>query len=344
MTFAALPTLRTPRLTLRPLKETDTDAIVEGVGNFDVSKWLSVVPYPYLAADADDFIRRQLEGDALVWAICQEEKLIGTVGLQRELGYWLARKAWRKGYGFEAAHAAVSWWFENPEKMTLTSGFFEGNVRSGAVLKSLGFKQTGIEKRDALALAQEVDCHQLELSRADWEESLEFEVRTERLRLRPLFQDDDAFVADLARPEVTRMLFSLPTGIDLDDAGNFIARRTWHGLPNFAAAVEQDGEIVGFVAVAQGHAIELYYALHPDHWGQGLMSEAAQGFLAEIFRRFPINKIVADRFEDNPASGALLEKLGFVETGRVMGTSRGRVEPAPCITYALTRDQLRASL
>lgn len=38
MSYAALPVLRTPRLTLRPLTHLDADAIVDGVGNYDVSK------------------------------------------------------------------------------------------------------------------------------------------------------------------------------------------------------------------------------------------------------------------------------------------------------------------
>jgi hypothetical protein len=38
----------------------------------------------------------------------------------------------------------------------------------------------------------------------------------------------------------------------------------------------------------------------------------------------------------------VLEKCGFEATGRAVGNSLGRLEPAPVITYALTRDKLRA--
>ncbi|MGI9393232.1 MAG: GNAT family N-acetyltransferase, partial [Boseongicola sp.] len=90
MTTAALPTLWTPRLTLRPLELTDADAIVEGVGNYDVSKWLSVVPYPYDRTDADWFLEKTIESRAPIWAIYDDTGLQGLIGLENELGYWLA--------------------------------------------------------------------------------------------------------------------------------------------------------------------------------------------------------------------------------------------------------------
>ena len=43
MTGRALPTLRTPRLTLRPLEPTDAKPIRDAIANWDVVRWLSVV-------------------------------------------------------------------------------------------------------------------------------------------------------------------------------------------------------------------------------------------------------------------------------------------------------------
>ncbi len=337
MTYAALPTLRTPRLTLRPLTPDDADAIAAGVGNFDVSKWLGVVPYPYDRADAEAFIARHIEAGGPVWAVCDASGLVGTVGLVNELGYWLARPVWGKGYGFEAAHAAVNWWFSDPARDTLLSGHFAGNTRSRGVLTALGFEETGMGTRHAKSLSQDVASHEMRLSREEWLARQAIDIRTDRLRLRPLEESDAAFIADLAREEVTRMLFSLKTGLTEDEARAFIHARRWRGVPGFALAIEQGGRAIGYVATGNFSGVELYYALHPDHWGKGVMSEAVQAFLADIFARFPITRVVADRFEDNPASGRVLEKCGFQVTGRDVGHSAGRLEPAPVITYALMR-------
>ena len=330
-------------MTLRPLREDDADAMAHGIGNFDVSKWLGVVPYPYARADAMDYIAKVRDTGDLVWGIQDASGLVGVVSTTHELGYWLARSVWRKGYGFEAAHAALTHWFDDPAKGDLASGHFFGNERSRHVLLSLGFKETSTKTRFAKSLNQEVTAHAMRLTRDAFEARQKFDVRTKRLRLRPMVDADVAWLVNLARPEVTRMLFSLKTDLTEDEARQFIHARRWRGVPGFALTIERDGEGIGYVATGVSDGIELYYALHPDHWGGGIMTEAAQTFLAEVFERFPINRIVADRFEDNPASARVLENCGFVETGRDMGHSAGRLEPAPVITYALTRDNLRVS-
>ncbi|MEM9426354.1 MAG: GNAT family N-acetyltransferase [Pseudomonadota bacterium] len=343
MSYAALPTLRTPRLTLRPLTEDDTDDIVAGVGNFDVSKWLGVVPYPYAATDALAFIDDVTQNAKEVWGIFDRTGLVGTASTDTELGYWIARPAWRKGYGFEAAQAVVKRWFENPENGVMTSGYFHGNDRSKGVLTALGFEETDTRTRHAKSLSQDVTSHEMRLTRSAWRARQVIDIRAERLRLRPMIEGDAPFITDLARPEVTRMLFSLKTGLSEDDARAFIHARRWRGVPGFALMIEQAGQPVGYVATGNSAGVELYYALHPDHWGKGLMSEAVQAFLVDLFARFPINRVVADRFEDNPASVHVLEKCGFVATGRDIGHSSGRLEPAPVITYALIRDNLRTN-
>lgn len=342
MSYAALPTLRTPRLTLRPLEDTDTDAVFDGVANHDVIRWLGRIPYPYDRQDAVAFIRR-VRGDALmIWAVDDAGGFVGVAGIDEELGYWFARPSWGKGYGFEAAHAVLEHWFSDPARGDVESGHYNDNARSRRILRTLGFQRVGERPRFARALSQNVMGTDLVLTRASWEARRHLEIVTPRLVLRPMAARDASFIMDLARPEVTRMLFSLKTGLSRKEADAFIATRLWRGLPGFAMTIEWDGAPVGYVATGVSHGVEIYYALHPDHWGQGVMSEAVSAFIPEVFARFPINRLLADRFEDNPASGRLLEKCGFEVTGRGMGSSAGRLEPAPVITYALTREKLRA--
>ncbi len=340
MTSAALPTLRTPRLTLRPLEMTDADAIVDGVGNYDVSKWLSVVPYPYTRADADWFIEKTLEAQTPVWAICDAKGLQGIVGLDPELGYWLARPAWGRGYGFEAAHAVCAHWFADPDAGDLTSGHFEGNARSGAVLTALGFQITGQATRDARALSQQVVATEMVLTRARWAARQGFTLCTPRLTLRPLATTDADHLTALAVPEVARHTGSFVTGWSKAEAQSYIEARQWRGLPGFMLAVEYQGEFTGVVGCG-GTPPSAMYALHPDHWGHGIATEAMSAFLPEVFDRLPVKRLVADHFEDNPASRRVLHKLGFTETGRDTATSKARLEPAPVITYVVTRETLK---
>ncbi|MXQ07820.1 GNAT family N-acetyltransferase [Alphaproteobacteria bacterium GH1-50] len=340
MSHAALPELRTPRLTLRPLEMTDADAIVEGVGNFDVSKWLAVVPYPYGRADARWFLNRVREERRKVWAICNAHGLIGVGGIEDELGYWLARPAWGKGYGFEAAHAIVAHWFSDPEAGTLLSHVFDGNDRSAAILTALGFRPVERVERDARALSQRVTALRVSLTRADWERRQDFTLYTPRLTIRPLTLDDAPAFKALTVREVARNLGRVKPDMTLDEARADMPRRIWRGYPGFTLAVEQGDRMIGWVGFG-GLPLSVGYALAPDAWGQGLMTEALSAVMPELFMRFPVNRIVADHFEDNPTSGVVLRKLGFDVTGEDVSTSQARLEPCRVITYAVTRDSLK---
>ena len=48
-----------------------------------------------------------------------------------------------------------------------------------------------------------------------------------------------------------------------------------------------------------------------QHWGLGCAFEAMGAFLAYFMRKFDLSEVAADHFDDNPASGAVLRKLGF---------------------------------
>ena len=340
MSHQALPVLRTPRLTLRPLDPKDTDALVEGVGNYDVSRWLSVVPYPYTREDADWFIEKTLTDRSVVWAICDDTGLKGCIGIDPELGYWLARPVWRMGYAFEAAIAVLDYWFGEAGKAELRASFFETNERSGAVLKALGFMITGQGVRDARALSQTVTSLEMVLTRERWEARADFTIYTPRLTLRPWKSGDATELLGLITPGLTRGVSSIPNDWTLADAEAALEARQWRGHLGFILAIEHKGQLIGGVGCG-GQPLSLMYYIAESYWNQGFATEAASAFLPELFKRFPINTLAADHFEDNPASGHVLRKLGFVETGKGLATSKGRLEPAPVITYAVTRDTFR---
>ena len=61
-------------------------------------------------------------------------------------------------------------------------------------------------------------------------------------------------------------------------------------------------------------AVELGYWIARRHWNQGCATEAGRA-LVEIARTLKLPQLDASHFIDNPASGRVLEKLGFVATG-----------------------------
>ena len=56
------------------------------------------------------------------------------------------------------------------------------------------------------------------------------------------------------------------------------------------------------------------YWIGRQHWGKGFATEAGQA-LIDIARTLKLPRLEASHFLDKPASGRVLEKLGFIPTG-----------------------------
>jgi RimJ/RimL family protein N-acetyltransferase len=77
-------------------------------------------------------------------------------------------------------------------------------------------------------------------------------------------------------------------------------------------------------------AVEVGAWIARAHWGRGIASEACAA-LVEIARTLRLQALEASHFIDNPASGRVLEKLGFSATGIVaprLCCARGEQVPA----------------
>jgi RimJ/RimL family protein N-acetyltransferase len=89
-------------------------------------------------------------------------------------------------------------------------------------------------------------------------------------------------------------------------------------MPSFLITERTDGEprIIGSCGLGRrpSGAVELGYWIGRAHWGKGFATEASRA-LIEIARTLKLSRLEASHFLDNPASGRVLEKLGFKPTG-----------------------------
>lgn len=169
--------IRTDRLLLRPLWPEDAPAVADGVGDRAVAWMLARVPHPYTPRDAEVFIGGLQGAPAPVFAVLTHDlpdvPLVGVIGLHRnddghELGYWLARAAWGRGYATEAGRAVLDLAFEGLRLPRVTASHFHDNPASGRVLAKLGFRPVGMAPRYSLARGDHVDSRTVALTRPQW--------------------------------------------------------------------------------------------------------------------------------------------------------------------------------
>ncbi|WP_395542834.1 GNAT family N-acetyltransferase [Neotabrizicola sp. sgz301269] len=162
--------LRTARLELRPLRQEDAPAVIDGVGRLSVSRYLSVVPHPYGPQDFAAFLPNAMPGR--FWAIDDGPGLIGVISLAPGLGFWVAPDRQGRGYVTEAARAVLAAHFADPSAGPVTSGYFEDNRASARVHRKLGFRTTAVAQAFCQAFEQARPVKRQRLTRQGWAASL----------------------------------------------------------------------------------------------------------------------------------------------------------------------------
>ena len=140
-------------------------------------------------------------------------------------------------------------------------------------------------------------------------------ARTENLLLRPGWAEDVPALARALRGDAR----SANAAADaLADAEAFLAEPRDATLPQFLVTLRTDGAplvigTIGLTRRASGR-IEFGCWIEEDKRGCGFAAEAARAVL-DIAATLGLAQVEASHFVDHPASGRLLEKLGFVPTG-----------------------------
>jgi RimJ/RimL family protein N-acetyltransferase len=177
-------------------------------------------------------------------------------------------------------------------------------------------------------------------------------ARTERLFLRPPWPEDlAAYHAAHDHWSVVSNLSTAPWPFTLEEVEQRISRATTAPAHEVNCVIvkrtEAAPELIGSIGCSRWNPrvsyAEIGYSIAPAHWGHGYAVEAAHAVLAIVFAMGHL-VIGAGHWVDNPRSGRVLEKLGFVPTGEIL--------PYPCaarggevlsVEYRLTRDDWRAA-
>lgn len=166
-----MTTIRTQRLILRDATLDDAPRYALGVGEYEVTRFLTPVPYPYTLAMAIDWLRQAPPATperSMLIIDLPDTGVIGCVSLISELGFWIARPYWNRGYVTEAATALLDWHFAGTNAQFVPSSAHHDNAASLAVQRKLGFVETDRQMRFSQALQRNVDHVVTTLSRETW--------------------------------------------------------------------------------------------------------------------------------------------------------------------------------
>ena len=179
-----MKTITTERLLLRPPRREDLPSLAEGIGEWDVARMLGRAPYPYALADAEGWFEKITAGSGT--GLCEifcillkdnaAESVIGVIGIEPkteggppEIGYWIAKPHWNRGYAGEAVAAMLAFGFEVLDLPFIGAAYYIENPASGRVLARAGFKDVAEETRWCEARGAHVDAVRLELTREMFE-------------------------------------------------------------------------------------------------------------------------------------------------------------------------------
>jgi RimJ/RimL family protein N-acetyltransferase len=178
------PTLTTARLRLRPVADTDADALFALHRDARVLRYWDSPPWTD-PARAKRFIRasRQLADDAagvrLVVERAHGAAFVGWCSLSRwnpdyrsaAIGYCYGEAAWGRGYATEAARALLTWAFATLDLNRVQAETDTRNLASARVLEKLGFVREGTLREDCVVDGDVSDSWVYGLLRREWEPS-----------------------------------------------------------------------------------------------------------------------------------------------------------------------------
>ena len=150
-------------------------------------------------------------------------------------------------------------------------------------------------------------------------------LETDRIILRPwLDSDADTLFKYASDPEVGPRA-GWPPHKSVEESLQII-RTVFNNDQTWAIVLKETGEAIGCmgyytygesnISIGENDAESGYWVARP-YWNQGICTEALQLLIDYCFNVKGFHTLWSDFFVDNPASGRVMEKCGFRDTGKI---------------------------
>lgn len=291
-------------------------------------------PFPLEAAEAliADVMTQPEPGNDRWWMLTVERLDDGAVigdlalhltweGRSAEIGYTFAKDAWGHGYASEAAGALVDHLWARPELTRVSAQMHPDNHRSARVVENLGFEYEGRTKLSYWVGDENTDDLIYGMSRAGWEA---WQARPthapNEVALVEVTPDNHHRVLRLATHESQRRFVS-PNVYSFADAQvpeviDGAAVVPWY------RAIEADGELVGFVMLAEitdAHPEPYLWRLMIDrHHQRRRIGDRALDLVLAQCRAWSAPSVLVSWVDGVGSPRPFYERRGFVPTGEIV--------------------------
>lgn len=162
----------------------DLQTLWEYYGDFELRKYMSYGWMPVYYEDQERWYERIVNErwKRITLGIIEKSsgKVIGTIGVRDinwrsgygEIGYWISKEYWGRGYATEALSLMLEYCFEYLNLRKVFAKVFEPNIPSRRVLEKNGFRYIGrFRKHKYVAGEGYVDVLLFELLKDEWKKA-----------------------------------------------------------------------------------------------------------------------------------------------------------------------------
>lgn len=174
--------ITTQRLILnRPEKNDLEEFYIQINSSEDFAKNLTSITFPFTPEQTERWLEQCNEGyetgESLRLAIREKNigKLIGTIGIhvdkkhhKAEVGYWLGKEFWSKGYLTEALRAVIDFGFKELNLNKIFATHYLYNLGSERVMQKSGMVLEGLQKQEYLQNGEFLDVKRYAILKEDF--------------------------------------------------------------------------------------------------------------------------------------------------------------------------------
>jgi RimJ/RimL family protein N-acetyltransferase len=324
--------METERILLRPWQESDAETLFKYASDPDVGPRAGWPPHQSVE-ESLEIIRTVFSAEGM-WAVIWKETdcPIGCVGYlpasasnlkiaenQAEVGYWIARPFWGKGFCTEALQLVIDYCFNEKGFTVLWGDYFPSNPASGRVMEKCGFVDTG---KETLCPNLEVGSdHPVRVMK------LERNLEVRYMTLRPFTINDAPIILSWIKDETAFRKWSADRYPVYPPMPEDMLAQYESGVIFPFTAIDGEGKVVGHIMLRYPDpsktVIRFGFVIVDDQLrGKGYGKQMLQLAIQKAKNEFGAKKITLGVFDNNPSAFHCYESVGF----KVIGTDSYQID------------------